>query len=72
MLSEKLKNIDLSRPAHVDKKHRPLKIGDLVFIRDMVFEVQYIDNRQIGEAYYNLKFLEYTKFIGKTKRPELP
>lgn len=69
MLNEKLKNIDLSRPAHVDKKRRPLKIGDIIFIRDMVFEVTF--NEKHGPNFV-IQFLEYSNFIGKTKRPEMP
>ena len=61
--------MDLSRPIHVDKKRRPLKIGDIVFIRDMVFEVVNITR---DTPYHILKFLEYTKFTGKTKRQEIP
>lgn len=69
MLSEKIKDIDLSRPEHMCKNHRPLKMGDLVFIRDMVFEV--ID-KSLDTEYYIIQFLEYTNFTGKTKRPEIP
>ena len=69
MLAEKLKEVDLSRSEHVCKKRRPLKIGDIIFIRDMVFEVY---DKAIEHPVYKIKFLEYSNFTGKTKRPEIP
>lgn len=71
MLSEKLKHIDLSRPAHVCKRNRNaiLKIGDIIFIKNMVFEIM---NRNLKGPTYVIKFLDYTNFEGKTKRSEIP
>ena len=75
MLSEKLKDIDLSSAEHMCKKRRKvLKVGDIILLKDMVFEVTGVSGENettVKRPVYILEFLEYTDFETKTKRLEI-